>query len=303
MPRNATSPTDGTIEHREQRRLNLGCGRTYHPEWCNLDLESDDPAVIRHDVTQGLPFADGQFDVVYHSHILEHLKPEDGVAMLGECLRVLKPGGVLRIVVPDLERIARLYLEMHELAWAGDDQAKTDYNWIKLELLDQLVREYSGGRMGRYMADPDIQNSDFVRSRVGDEFWICREPEVVGQSSPGCATRKRWAIGWRRFRESFARTVVRWLLGPQSVEAMDEGLFRSRGEIHRWMYDRFSLQELCRQVGFVDFRVCEADQSDIEDFSRFELDTVGTSVRKPDSLFVECRRPPLAAQQPLRRAS
>ena len=301
-PEPMSSPIE-RAEGQQQRRLNVGCGRTYHPDWCNLDLESNDPRVIRHDVTRGLPFADEQFDAVYHSHVLEHLKPEDGAAMIRECYRVLKPGGVLRIVVPDLERIARLYLEMHELAWAGDEQARTDYNWIKLELLDQLVREYSGGRMGRYMADPDIQNSDFVRSRVGDEFWICREPEGVETHSPRDSMRKRLSRNWRNVRESIVRSVTRLLLGSDAVEAMDEGLFRSRGEIHRWMYDRFSLKELCQQTGFVDFRVCAADESDIEDFEQFELDTSGTEVRKPDSLFVECRKTPLAAQQPLRRAS
>ena len=84
--------------------LNIGCGRRYHRAWTNLDLEANEPTVIRHDVTLGVPFDEGHFDAVYHSHVLEHLRPQQGRELITECYRVLKPGGLLRIVVPDLER-------------------------------------------------------------------------------------------------------------------------------------------------------------------------------------------------------
>ena len=292
MSRSLEAPKTTKLKSHQQR-LNIGCGRQYHHDWINLDLETDDPNVLRHNVIHGLPFAENHFDVIYHSHILEHLKPENGANLMDECYRVLRPGGVLRIVVPDLERIASLYLEMHDQAWQGDDQSKVDYNWIKLELLDQLVREYSGGRMGRYMANPEIQNSDFVRSRVGEEFWICRSPEVLeqGQQNTKLGWSQRiqaWFIG---LRERLARRSVRLLMGRAAEEALDEGLFRSRGEIHRWMYDRLSLRELCEKAGFVDFRVMAGHQSQIENFQAYQLDVVEQVVRKPDSLFVECVKP------------
>ncbi len=274
------------------RRLNVGCGRTFHPEWTNVDLEPVDPRVLTHDVRRGLPFDDNTFDVVYHSHVLEHLAPEDGERLVAECYRVLKPGGVLRIVVPDLEQIARLYLEMHELAWNGDEQAAVDYNWIKLELLDQLVREFSGGRMGRYMSDPEIQNSEFVRSRVGDEFWVCRQPdrrEAQRVAPPSWTRRMRSII--EQLRHKTAMTLVRWLLGSDAASAVQEGLFRNQGEVHRWMYDRYSLKQVAQSVGFESFEVCTAESSNIEDFDRFQLDVSGASIRKPDSLFVECVKP------------
>jgi len=284
------------------RLLNVGCGRRYDRRWVNLDLSSRDASVVQYDINDGIPFADGSFDAVYHSHVFEHLKPEQGERLLQECFRVLAPGGVLRIVVPDLEKIAQLYLQKHEQAWSGDEGAAIDYKWMKMELLDQLVREQSGGRMGPYMASTAIQNSGFVQERVGDEFSLCRaatEIEIVRQPS----LLKRLQDATRAYRERWARRFVRWLLGREKAAALREGLFRGQGEIHRWMYDRFSLRQLCQQHGFENFTVCNAFKSRIDDYVQYQLDADLQSVRKPDSLFVECVKPISASVQKARPQS
>ena len=282
-------------ENNDRQLLNIGCGRHYDRQWVNLDLESNDPSVRIHDVTKGIPYDDDEFEVVYHSHVLEHLKPELGEELIRECFRVLKPNGILRIVVPNLERIAQLYLETHDRAWHEEQDAQTNFDWMKLELLDQLVREHSGGRMGRYMANQEIKNSDFVRWRVGNEYEICRGLDA---ETPDAVKRQAWYTrltkATHELRKKIARQTILWLLGRDGQAALDEGLFRSRGEIHRWMYDRYSLRRLCLSQGFVEFRVCDATESSIEDFGQFQLDTVGQLVRKPDSLFVECRKPSTA---------
>ncbi|MCH2179233.1 MAG: methyltransferase domain-containing protein [Mariniblastus sp.] len=289
------SKTLATMSERERpKMLNIGCGRTHHPAWLNMDLEAMDPNVVEHDITQGIPCPSDSLSAVYHSHILEHLKPEEGIDLLRECYRVLEPGGILRIVVPDLEKIAELYLKMHAQAWAGDRQSQEDYRWIKLELLDQLVRDCSGGRMGRYMATADLKNSQFVRSRVGDEFWVCRSPDSSSPSQHRLG--RRLGRLTERWREKFVRCVTRIFLGSDAVLAFDEGLFRSRGEIHRWMYDRFSLRDLCQQIGFDSFEVVTASTSKIEQFGDFELDSKENVVRKPDSLFIECRKNRMTGQ-------
>lgn len=59
---------------------------------------------------KGLPFADGSVRYIYSSHTFEHFTYEASVAIARDCRRALAPGGVLRIVVPDLELIAREYL-------------------------------------------------------------------------------------------------------------------------------------------------------------------------------------------------
>ena len=273
--------------------LNIGCGRRYHPDWTNLDLETNDPNVIRHDIVKGVPFDESNFEVVYHSHVLEHLHPDQGRKLIEECFRVLVPGGVLRVVVPDLERIAQLYLETHQRAWSGDIASSVDYNWMKLELLDQMVRGESGGRMGKYMANGEIKNSEFVRSRVGDEFSVCRaQPDTEPRIQSFGEKLAKLTFGWRR---QLACRVVRWMLGQRAMSAFEEGLFRSQGEIHRWMYDRYSLRDLCQNAGFVNFQVCRADESRIEGYPVFELDAVDGQARKPDSIFVECEKPTACA--------
>lgn len=66
--------------------------------------------IMIHDLARGIPFVDRSVDVVYHSHVLEHLDREVAIEFIRECGRVLRPGGWLRIVVPDFERYCREYL-------------------------------------------------------------------------------------------------------------------------------------------------------------------------------------------------
>jgi SAM-dependent methyltransferase len=65
------------------------------------------------DLTRRLPFADGSFEAVFGSHVLEHLAPAEAERLLGECLRTLRPGGVLRVAVPDLDRVIGDYDPEH----------------------------------------------------------------------------------------------------------------------------------------------------------------------------------------------
>lgn len=76
-----------------------------------------EPHIVRRDLAKPLPFDDGTVDAVYSSHFLEHIYLSDAEAILGECHRVLRPGGVLRLALPDGEAWAR------ELVEAGDDPA------------------------------------------------------------------------------------------------------------------------------------------------------------------------------------
>lgn len=115
--------------------VNVGCGLVAPADWINLDSSFSAllgnhpwiervagrviglskaawPSGIRHwDVRNGLPFGDGGVDGVYASHFLEHLSYWDAEAFLGDCRRVLRPGGMLRIIVPDLQAIAGEYLQ------------------------------------------------------------------------------------------------------------------------------------------------------------------------------------------------
>lgn len=279
----------------QPRLVNLGCGRTVHPAWVNLDLVPAAPGVIRHNLCFGLPFRDHEVDAIYHSHVLEHLRPEQGLRLLAECYRTLRPGGVLRIVVPDLEQIAQLYLNYHTRAWQGDSDAQRRYQWIKLELLDQLVRSHSGGQMGPYLVKLEPEDAEFVRSRLGEEVLEAISFQDRQRESAEPISLKQRV---RTVRERLTLWLVSRILGRNAAAAFAESLFRNRGEVHRWMYDRFSLKSLCSQIGFVDFEVQTAATSGIANFDSFQLDRQGEATRKPDSLFCECRKP-LAAQPAL----
>lgn len=71
------------------------------------------------DVSRRFPFPDGRFAAIYSSHLLEHLPVEVAERCLGECRRVLAPGGVLRLAVPDLDRMIAEYDPHVPDRWLG----------------------------------------------------------------------------------------------------------------------------------------------------------------------------------------
>jgi SAM-dependent methyltransferase len=248
--------------------LNVGCGTHYSAEWNNLDLHPA-PHVARYDVTRPLPYPTAAFEAVYSSHVLEHLAPRDGEALMREAYRVLKPGGVLRLAVPDLERICRDYLgRLEAVAEAPSEANVRRYRWIMLELLDQLVRERPGGMLGHAVAAGEVDIVD-VRQRMGAEL-------------AGALTKDRGRPVWK---DAAVAVLDRVRLNPRSP--------RRSGEVHRWMYDRISLRLLLARAGFEHFEVVEFDRSSIPFWETYQLDraTGDRGPRKPDSLFVEAVRP------------
>lgn len=112
----------------KMKLLNLGCGTHFHNDWTNLDFVSTGENVIAHDLLKGIPFKNKSFDVVYHSHVLEHFRKEDGAAFMKECYRVLKPGGIIRVVLPNLETIVKNYIQFLDAALLGNKRAEHNYD-------------------------------------------------------------------------------------------------------------------------------------------------------------------------------
>jgi len=123
-------------------RINVGCGLSPTPGWENYDNSASiwiaryrplismlkiaglsgegrkqaiewhrmHPVVRWANATKRIPVNDASVDVLYSSHMLEHLDGAEVDAFLRECLRVLAPGGILRVAVPDLERRIDKYI-------------------------------------------------------------------------------------------------------------------------------------------------------------------------------------------------
>lgn len=83
--------------------------------WTNIEFHCTDHRVQRVNLLAGFPFPDNHFDVIYSSYVLEHFTLEQTVFLLGEARRVLKPGDVIRIVVPDIEATSREYHRILDL--------------------------------------------------------------------------------------------------------------------------------------------------------------------------------------------
>lgn len=91
--------------------LNLGSGPrgVFDEHWLNIDGFNDTNVDYLCNFSRRLPFNDNSFDGIFCEHVLEHFTYEDGRMLLSQCLRILKKGGVLRVIVPDGEKILSSY--------------------------------------------------------------------------------------------------------------------------------------------------------------------------------------------------
>lgn len=123
------------------KRVNVGCGQTPTPGWLNYDnsasirlakypllvavaerlsLLGEGPKsfvsvaknsdIIWADATKRIPLPDNSVEVLYTSHMLEHLDREEAKLFLREAYRVLAPNGIFRIAVPDLKKLVNQYI-------------------------------------------------------------------------------------------------------------------------------------------------------------------------------------------------
>ena len=104
-------------------KLHLGCGGNILPGWLNIDgwpQKAPPGTFLKHDLGVGLPpnILDASVGCIFTEHFLEHLTREQAVVLLKDCYRKIKPGGVMRIVVPSLEFLVQKYLAK-DTNWGG----------------------------------------------------------------------------------------------------------------------------------------------------------------------------------------
>jgi len=140
--------------------LHIGCGPIASPEFINVDAL---PYAHVHVVTDHLDdlsdFADGTVDLVYMCHVLEHVRWPQVTRVLQEMKRVLKTGGVLRLAVPDFDRLIEVYR-----AADGDVEA------IRMQLMGGQESEFNihYGLFSRKSLSGLLQEMGFRSVRLWD---------------------------------------------------------------------------------------------------------------------------------------
>lgn len=166
---------------------NLGCGTRTHPACVNVDwsihlrlrklglerlagsraekIRALPDSIVVHNLRKGIPAEDGTVDVVFHSHLLEHIDRDDAPAFMAEVRRVLKPGGVQRIVVPDFEQLARNYLD--SFGEAGHEERVA-------EMIEQIARREASGTSHQAPLRRKVENAALgdARRRGETHQWM-----------------------------------------------------------------------------------------------------------------------------------
>lgn len=276
-------------------KLNLGCGNVFVDDgtWLNIDFHSGSRGVRAVNLLKGLPVASESFSVVYSSHFFEHIPRALVPDFLNECFRVLRPGGVLRLVLPDLQEMTRTYLQLRD----SKDDMKADF--LVLQIVDQCVRKDTGGELaGFYQAlrrSDDKAMIEFVYERNGSDVYSNRTPQGSRTRAPNALSVIR---SFQRFMSWFTGSYLQAALAlvPRSFRTLNVSM-ASVGELHHWVWDFRQLQVSLEQHGFANVSRHSAVSSSIEGFPFFplDLDASGRARKGAESMYVEAVRVPISA--------
>jgi len=285
-------------------KVNLACGRTYVRDggWVNLDYSPANADIVQADLLGSLPFSSGSAALVYCSHFLEHIPRTRVAGFLSECWRILSPGGVIRLVLPDLEEMCQEYLAQRK---AGDHE-KADF--VVVEMIDQAVRLRSGGELGalyhRYAADPSHHGEmiDYVRARngeqlrpgVGPDHDVGNGPRGPTQADPRTRLLSRLVQLPERVRRRAGNAWFRWLLRQLPPAFREQNIsLASVGERHHWLWDLHQLSQALRAAGFETVERCGCATSRIPNFPFYplDIDDDGRPRKGAESMYVEASKP------------
>lgn len=196
------------IDNDEILKLHLGCFDQVIPGWINTDItphifvarvpglawflyrlgkitkqrhEQHRSGLFRNvrylDVTKRFPYSDNTFLFVYASHLLEHLLPDQARFCISEIYRVLKPGGVVRIAVPDLDKIIASYdprnsdFFLESFFEASQKSEKNRHHWYYNAISLKRLLESAGFR--------EIYQCEFGQGRCADVAILDNRPESL----------------------------------------------------------------------------------------------------------------------------
>ena len=91
-------------------KINLGSGHWKFDNWVNVDLDFESAPDVCANLSGGLPFASGVASLMHTEDFIDQLELDQAAEFMRECHRILAPGGVLRVLTPDMHQLANLYL-------------------------------------------------------------------------------------------------------------------------------------------------------------------------------------------------
>jgi predicted SAM-dependent methyltransferase len=148
-------------------KINLGSGPTSAAGWENIDwgilpllgmlkinillsklkiIGADYgvvwPKIRLWDIRKGLPFMDNKVSYIYCSNVLEHLQPRETIKVVTECYRVLKKGGKLRVVIPDLDILIKKYKDPDTFNNEYWGYEKKKYRSFREKVMERFIRPH-----------------------------------------------------------------------------------------------------------------------------------------------------------------
>ena len=190
------------------KKLHLGCFDQVHKGWVNTDitphiwiakvpflpeilhklgyltaqrLKQHKQGIFRQirrlDLTKRFPYANGEFAAAFSSHVIEHLYYNEAVSTLKEVHRVLMPGGIFRVAVPDLDRCVAEYDSTHpdnfcsavfESKQARD---KNQHHW--------MYNETSMGKLLHDVGFREVYRCKYQQGKSPDVDKIDNRPESL----------------------------------------------------------------------------------------------------------------------------
>jgi hypothetical protein len=225
------------------------------------------------------------------------LDQEEGERLTTECKRVLKPGGIIRIAIPDLEKICQDYLLSLQQVDQNIEHAELNALWMRMELFDQMTRKVSGGKMLQFLqSNPD--NKEFLIKRCGKGALPSLLPNKEEINSSSLEKVLPFHLKLKQLMKKISdpswlkEMLIRTLVNKSDYEAFQLGRFQQSGELHKHMYDRISMKELLQKIGFVKYTIQSHLSSLFPQWKEFYLDNNSAGeARKPDSLFLEAIKP------------
>jgi predicted SAM-dependent methyltransferase len=116
-------------------KLHLGCGKRRFPGYVHVDIRQEINPEVIDDVFKLEKFENDSAEIIYNSHVLEHVDRQGSYEALKRWYDVLKPGGILRVSVPDMEAVFEHYVYHRDLKilyaflWGSQKYEKYDYHY------------------------------------------------------------------------------------------------------------------------------------------------------------------------------